>query len=87
MPAGLLETLATHPRHLACINCPINIAHISPQSDDLDASIRTAQEDHFTRLKAWQPQHNLRLDSTNTFFKDASLVVVENDSLRRGVLT
>ena len=52
----------------------------------LDQQVIDAQEDAFTYLHTLITLHHLTIDSQNCFRKDTTLVVVENNDLKRGVL-
>jgi hypothetical protein len=51
----------------------------------INDQVKSAQENHYDLLKEWLKPHGLCIDHQNYFWKDASLVVVEDHSLRRGV--
>jgi len=52
----------------------------------LDQEVIDAQEENFPELRNLQPSYSLTINSQNCFCKDQALVVVGNDSPRRGVL-
>jgi len=56
------------------------------QEQTLDEKVKQAQDTHYNTLKPLITQYNLDIDSDNYLWKGASLVIVENNDLRRGVL-
>jgi hypothetical protein len=98
MPPSILESLEQHP-HIECSACTeegetldLRVMGLGEEGDtiiedNLDNQVKDTQEDFYALLKTWQEPHNLRIDHENFFWKDLALVVVENNSLKRGVLS
>jgi hypothetical protein len=98
MPPSILESLKQHP-HIECSACMQEMETLDLWvmglgeggdtiiKDNLDNQVKDAQGDSYALLKTWQEPHNLHIDHGNFFWKDSALVVVENNSLKRGVLS
>ena len=54
--------------------------------NDLDTRIKNSQDTHFSALLPWKDKYHLHLDHENYFYYNDALVVVEDNSLRKGVL-
>jgi hypothetical protein len=76
MSPNLLATFTPDPVELA----------LTDTEPSLDQEVIDAQEDNFSKLRNLQPAYSLTINSQNYFQKDQALVIVGNDSLRRGVL-
>jgi len=94
MPHDILEALEQH----LCIECSLckletNVTTLWTTEIDsltqplLNIQVKETQEDHYTLLRNWQGPHNLTIDTNNYFWKDDALVVVEDNDLKRGVLS
>jgi hypothetical protein len=79
MSPDLLATFTPDPVKLT-------LADTKDPEPSLDQQVIDAQEEKFPELRNLQPVYSLTIDSQNCFCKDQALVVVGNDSLRRGVL-
>jgi len=79
MSLDLLATFTPDPVELA-------LADTEDLEPSLDQQVIDAQEENFPELRVLQPAYGLTIDSQNCFRKDQALVVVGNDSLRRGVI-
>jgi hypothetical protein len=79
MSPDLLATFTPDPVKLA-------LADTKYLEPSLDQEVIDAQEENFPELRTLQPAYGLTIDSQNCFRKDQALVIVGNDSLRRGVL-
>ncbi len=98
MPPSILESLKQHP-HIECSACEQEMETLSLAvmglgeendtiiKDNLDNRIKDNQENSYTQLKEWLEPHHLQIDTNNYFWKDNALVVVENNNLRREVLS
>jgi hypothetical protein len=53
---------------------------------NLDARVKTSQDAHFSALLPWKDKYHLHLDHDNYFYYNDALIVVEDNSLRKGVL-
>jgi hypothetical protein len=54
--------------------------------ETLDEQVKHTQDESYDTLKPWIAKYDLCLDTENYLWKGDSLVVVENNDLRRGVL-
>jgi len=81
MPPGLWEnpTLNTHVGGLEETDNTI-------LEDNLDAHVKISQDAHFSALLLWKDKYHLCLNHDNYFYYNDALVVVEDNSLRKGVL-
>ena len=79
MSPDLLTTFTPNPVELA-------LADTEDLEPSLDQQVIDTQEEIFPELRNLQPTYGLSIDSQNCFRKDQALVVVGDDSLRRGVL-
>ena len=55
--------------------------------DSLEQQVKRAQYPEQKRLKEWASVHNLSTEDGTHWFKGTAMVVVENNDLRRGVIT
>jgi hypothetical protein len=62
------------------------VASLDPE-ESLDEQVKHTQDESYDTLKPLMAKHNLHLDTENYLWKGDSLVVVENNNLRRGVLS
>ncbi len=98
MPPSILESLKWHP-HIECSACKQETGTLSLAvmglgeendtviEDNLDNQVKIAQENDYTQLKEWLEPHHLCINTDNYFWKDNALIVVENNNLKRGVLS
>jgi RNase H-like domain found in reverse transcriptase/Integrase zinc binding domain len=68
----------------------VNVAGLGEENDtvieeNLDNQVRIAQDAHYDTLITWMAPHSLTLSMDNYLYKNQALIVVENNSLRRGV--
>ena len=64
----------------------VNAAVDPGPEEDLDEKVKLSQEDNYDTLKEWLAPHGLTIDKDNYFWRNTALVVVGDDSLRRGVI-
>ncbi len=98
MPPSILESLKQHP-HIECSACEQETETLSLIvmglgeendtiiEDNLDNCIKDSQENNYTQLKEWLEPHQLWINTNNYFWKDDALVIVENNNLRREMLS
>jgi len=55
--------------------------------DNLDSKVKLAQYPNQPKLKQWAPLHNLSLLDGTHWYHGTALVVVADNSLRRGVIS
>ena len=55
--------------------------------DSLEQQVKRAQYPEQKHLKEWASTHNLSTEDGTHWFKGTAMVVVENNDLRRGVIT
>jgi hypothetical protein len=99
MPLEIYETMQPHPC-LDCAVCnlddiltidsdlQVNVAGLGEEDDtedNLDNRVKIAQDAHYDTLITWMAPHSLTLGTDNYLYKNQALVVVEDNSLRRGV--
>jgi hypothetical protein len=53
--------------------------------DNLDSGVKIGQDAHYNDLIIWITLYQLYLNEENYIYKDHALVVIEDNSLRRGV--
>jgi hypothetical protein len=68
----------------------VNVAGLGEEDDtdmedNLDNRVKIAQDAHYDTLITWMTPHSLTLGTDNYLYKNQALVVVEDNSLRRGV--
>jgi hypothetical protein len=101
MPPEILETLQLHPHldcamcELDDLLCPTdtlyaNVASLEEENDiviedNLNTCVKIGQDAHYNNLITQQMTHDLHLDMENYFYKDNALIIVEDNSLKRGV--
>ena len=65
----------------------IRVFDIDSIHDSLEQQVKRAQYPEQKRLKEWASVHNLSTEDGTHWFKGTAMVVVENNDLRRGVIT
>jgi hypothetical protein len=80
------ESVARLSQSNSTFKITLVVADLDPE-EPLNNQVKHAQDESYDTLKPWMAKYNLHLDSDNYLWKGDSLVVVENNDLRRGVLS
>jgi hypothetical protein len=83
---GMPESVARLSQSNSTSEITLAVADLDPE-EPLDEQVKHAQDESYDTLKPWMAKYDLHLDSDNYLWKGDSLVVVENNDLRRGVLS
>jgi hypothetical protein len=83
---GMPESVAKLSQSNSTSEITLAVAGLDPE-EPLDEQVKHAQDESYDTLKPWIAKYNLRLNPDNYLWKGDSLVVVENNNLRRGVLS
>jgi len=87
MPKSIAEALKAQSNSTSEITLAVaGLEDSTLEEESLDARVKLYQDKHYQSLLTWKDTHGLRLDGQNYLWKGNTLVVVENNDLRRGVL-
>ena len=65
----------------------IHVFDLDSIHDNWDSKVKAGQYPHQSELKQWAPLHNLSLLDGIHWYRGTTLVVVADNSLRRGVIS
>jgi hypothetical protein len=83
---GMPESVAKLSQSNLTSEIILAVTSLDPE-ESLDECVKRAQDESYDTLKPWIEKHGLRIDTDNYLWKGDSLIVVENNDLRRGVLS
>jgi len=87
MPKSVAKTLGTQSNSTSEISLAVAGSEDGTiEEDNLNARVKLYQDEHYQSLLTWKDTHGLCLDGQNHLWKGDTLVIVENNDLRRGVL-
>jgi hypothetical protein len=87
MPESVAKTLGMQSNSTSEISLAVaGLEDGTLEEENLDTRVKLYQNWHYQSLPTWKDTHGLRLDNQNYLWKGDTLVVVENNDLRRGVL-
>jgi hypothetical protein len=89
MPESVTKTLGALSQSNSTSEFTLGATEIEEptvESKDLDAKIKLYQDKHYQSLLTWKDTHGLRLDGQNYLWKGDTLIIMENNDLRRGIL-
>ncbi len=83
MPQSVLQALSIP------LDMSLNVLGIEDEgfnANHLKAKVKLYQDDHYREITPLIKPHNLQINSNNYLWKDSTLIVMENNNLRRGIL-
>jgi hypothetical protein len=87
MPKSVARTLGTQSNSTSEITLAVaGLEDGTLKEENLDARVKLYQDKHYQSLLTWKDMHGLHLDSQNYLWKGDTLVIMENNDLRKGVL-
>jgi hypothetical protein len=87
MPESVTKTLGTQSNSTSEITLAVaGLEDSTIGGESLNTRVKLYQDKHYQSLLTWKDTHDFCLDSQNYLWKGDTLVVVENNDLRRGVL-
>jgi hypothetical protein len=88
MPEGVAKMLGALSQSNSTPKFTLGATKIEPPfgNEELDTKVKLYQDKHYQSLLTWKDTHSLRLDNQNYLWKGDTLIVVENNDLRRGIL-
>jgi len=87
-PNPINNNITVWPDHYFCDNhTSIRVFNMDSIGDNLDSRIKLAQYKEQPLLKKWAPTHNLSLLDGTHWYHRTALVVMADNTLRRGVIS